>query len=819
VEDTTKAPEAAKWTSTGPSAILYGGFNLGIAVSTLSVDPQDPRVIYAGTSSGQIFKRAPDGTWTKSSLGLSGTAILALAVDPQDGQQIYAGAEGRPAVYYTQDGGESWWPASGNSLFGSVYAVAFDPQHPRTLYGAMNTLLVRTRDGGGTWEKLFTAHAQFSSLAVDPRDPQTIYAGARAPYTVYGRDGPWEGGVYKSTDGGRHWQRLTEEMVVVLALDAHLPNTLYALVETSNRTSYTFSPPRKALKSEDGGQTWKELDTRLLGGSIAALAVDPQQRGTLYLAAGNQLFKSADGGENWVDLQAGLPHTPVYALAMGTGEPRPLFAATGNGVFSDEGLENPALDWVAFPPVDSGTGAGSVWTLSGIEAPVHDLAIAPSDPRVIYVASGGEAGIGFKQHPYYRLSDLYKRDSDGYWMRTSSGGISNFLAVDPHNPGILYTNGVNKSMDSGRTWTQITPRDWVAPRFTTVITIDPRNPQAICVGGFHLIFQSDDGGGRWAARDPFLMFVSLAIDPQNPRTLYAGAVDPDMPVQGLVKSADGGKGWRMVAYGAARKVALDWQAPQQVYALIDSVLYHSDNGGGRWYPLPVDQDHPPLTALALDWQHSGTLYVAARGRVYQSVDWGTNWTAMGSGLPDTTVRVLAVDPLHPQILYAGTARGLYTTGPGKARVDTAGSAGPGTTTPTDTTASAPDTTSSSSTADTTATAGGDTTDDASDTTRGSEEEHVALPTTTALGQNFPNPFNLQTTIPYQLTTLSIVRLEIFDLQGHQIRALKQSLQPPGFYRLVWDGRNDQGQKLASGVYLIRLEAGSYSALRKALLIK
>lgn len=754
-EDSVETTEEA-WTSTGPTALLYGGFNLGTAVSTLAVDPQDSGVLYAGTPSGQVFKRAPDGVWSKAHRGLPGTAIHALAADPQNGQRVYAGVEGLPAIYSTEDGGHTWRPASGNSLFGSVYAVAFDPANPQTIYGAMNTVLVRTRNGGVSWEKLLTAHTQFSSLAIDPRDPQTIYAGARDPYAVYGEGGPWESGVYKSTDSGAHWQRIMEGRVAELALDPHAPSIVYALAEG------------KVYQSEDGGQTWSELDTRLLGGSIAALAVDPQQGGVLYLVAGNRIFKSADGGENWADLQAGLPNTPVYALAMGIGEPRPLFAATGHGVFSGEGLQNPALDQVDFPPAEAEVGADSVWTPEGIGEAVHELVIAPSDPRVIYAVAGGPT-----QGTLYESGDLYKKGVDGRWARVQSGGIFGFLAVDPGNAEILYASGssdvgVNKSEDGAKIWNRVTYRDWRFKGDTAVI--DPRNPQVIYIAGSSFVLKSEDGGKAWTARDNPFRFASLAIDLRMPQTLYAASYGP-----GLFKSVDGGSNWQKIAYGAAHKVALDWQDPQLVYALIDNLLYFSGNAGSTWRLLPLGSETEPLTALALDWQRSSTLYAAAWGKVYRSADWGTTWAAMGSGLPDTTISVLAVDPLHPQLVYAGTGKGLYSI--------ISGSLSP------------------------------------ADTAGAEVGEDRGLPTTTALGQNFPNPFNLQTSIPYRLKASSVVLLEIFDLQGHRVRTLKQGLQPPGRYRLVWDGRDGQGQELASGIYLVRLQVGNFAAVRKALLIK
>jgi hypothetical protein len=99
----------------------------------------------------------------------------------------------------------------------------------------------------------------------------------------------------------------------------------------------------------------------------------------------------------------------------------------------------------------------------------------------------------------------------------------------------------------------------------------------------------------------------------------------------------------------------------------------------------------------------------------------------------------------------------------------------------------------------------------------SEEED--LPQTYVLGQNYPNPFNPQTTIPYQLKEAANVSLEVYNALGQQVRTLDAGLRPVGAYTLVWDGRNEAGQAMPSGVYLYRLKAGSTLLTRTMTLMK
>ena len=96
----------------------------------------------------------------------------------------------------------------------------------------------------------------------------------------------------------------------------------------------------------------------------------------------------------------------------------------------------------------------------------------------------------------------------------------------------------------------------------------------------------------------------------------------------------------------------------------------------------------------------------------------------------------------------------------------------------------------------------------------------SLPRAFSLSQNYPNPFNPSTTISYTLPEgMHRVSLEVFDIRGRMVRTLVDREQEQGAYNVVWDGSSTSGQKVASGVYFSRLRAGSYSSVRKMVLVK
>src|SRR5262249_11503291 len=119
------------------------------------------------------------------------------------------------------------------------------------------------------------------SLAVDPSDPNTIYAAAVGA------------GVYKTTDGGQHWSEstsgITHPSTMAVIVNPRESNTLYVGLNTGGGV----------FKSVNGGKSWSQI---LRGESVFALAVDPQDSNTVYATVGRGVFKSVDGGEHWVEL-------------------------------------------------------------------------------------------------------------------------------------------------------------------------------------------------------------------------------------------------------------------------------------------------------------------------------------------------------------------------------------------------------------------------------------------------------------------------------------------------------------------------------------
>jgi photosystem II stability/assembly factor-like uncharacterized protein len=383
----------------------------------------------------------------------------------------------------------------------------------------------------------------------------------------------------------------------------------------------------------------------------------------------------------------------IQTLSADPHNPQRLYAATSysNGLVSGD----------AFKSLDGGVH----WVKSDV--PNGPLIFDPQDPNTIYT--------------FDSTNGISKSTDGGMSWNPANSGLPSCstcsparpvmvfaLAIDPLNPSTLYagtSEGIVKSVDGATSWSPansglplganpvlVNPGQYVVPVFPLII--DPQNPSTLYAvahgsavasgtgvtvyarGG---MFKSTDGGGSWdragsglpeSAGGAGVEVQNLAIDPQNPMTLYAGGTN------GIFKSTDGGTGWGPVNSGLplfetgpsilVYSIVIDPQQPDTVYAAIGNLsgakVFKTTNAGASWSDTSSGlAEGAFVSSLQIDLQNPTTLYAGTKAGVFKSNDGAATWAQSNSGLVATSISDVAIDPQNPGTLYAATSSGLVKT--------------------------------------------------------------------------------------------------------------------------------------------------------------
>jgi hypothetical protein len=523
------------------------------------------------------------------------------------------------------------------------------------------------RAGIDQWTNVGPFGGNVQALAVDPQNPATLYAAAPG------------GGVFKSTDGGANWASasngIPSRSVTALAIDPTVPSTLYAAAFGTG-TIDALVPSGALFKSVDGGQSWVQLPIDPVTFAPApnatppnAIAIDPQTPSTLFVATSGGIFKSLDGGQTWTGGSGGGTGLPLNAnfssVVFDPANPTILYAGSTGGQVEAAGL---------FKSIDGGNS----WTAinSGIMAvsfiDVAGLAIDPLASSTLYASvSVGGSGTG-----------LYKSGNGGGNWTQVQAGIDGPVAIDPQNPSIVYLGGgligtgVLMSSNAGASFTAIDTG--LGTLAVNVIAINPQNPATLYAGTANGVFASLNAGAAWnpANTGLSLMTIStLALDPTAATTIYAGTGKPGRSGNGIFKSIDGGNSWTAISTGLVvfsglppqtiTAIALNPATPTTLYAGDDiGDVFVSSNGGGSWTNSTNGiNGGGAVASLLVDPQAPSIVYAALNSGVFKSADGGSSWALVANGLPNgISVSGLSLSsPPSSVLLLSSFANGLFSS--------------------------------------------------------------------------------------------------------------------------------------------------------------
>ncbi|HEX3885743.1 MAG TPA: hypothetical protein VHW66_24045 [Stellaceae bacterium] len=232
-------------------------------------------------------------------------------------------------VWHSPDSGRSWTRhRSPFPLNSRIQALVAHPKEPQTVFAAGDTGLFVSHDGGTQWERLADEGAlpTIWSLAVDPVDPETLFAGTRPA------------GVYRSRDGGRQWEKLAVDIAPKCSIG--IPFVTGLVVDPDDhRIVWAGVEIDGVFRSMDGGDTWTQLKTGLYDPDIHAVAIAPTEPKRLYASTARELFVSSNLGDTWesLDIREKWPLPYARGIAVKADEPGVLFAGCGEGTTGEKG--------------------------------------------------------------------------------------------------------------------------------------------------------------------------------------------------------------------------------------------------------------------------------------------------------------------------------------------------------------------------------------------------------------------------------------------------------------------------------------------------
>ena len=596
-----------------------------------------------------------------------------------------SGLPSSPAVQGSPQSFNRW--RSNGPDGGFVSSLAIDPANPGTIYAGTSEGVFKSTNGGGNWNSS-VAKDYVSGLAIDPKTPMTLYAAS-------------EDGVSKSTNGGTSWSVISSfQHVTAVGIDPTNPNIIYA--------ASIFDG---VFKSTNSGGTWFSIG--LSETQPSELAIDPINPNTIYVAGKSgppQYFdivcKSTDGGQTWSSSHPNSYSGSVNALAIDPTNPNIIYAGLPRGDGDTGGVyksTDGAKSWSAF---NNGLTPGH----GGAAA----LAIDSSNPNIIYAgtakglfkstngaASWSETDSDIANPDVAALvidplnSAITYAGTAGGIFKSTSGGASwsaantslrslyvQTMVVDPGNANTIYAgtsgSGLFKSTDNGESWRRL--ENGLTSRDIYALAIDPQNPAIIYLGADRL-YKSANGGESWSASAGIGDITALAIDPKDTNIIYAASAN------GAFKSSNAGGSWSAVgnlflAFTYPTLLVIDPHDSRTIYSagtyycdladFCNTTVFKSTDGSTSWKRSDAGLSSSYVFALVIDPINTATLYVSvysegAGDSLYKSTDSGGTWSASGTGLANSGVSSLVINPVNPNIIYAGTyGNGVFMSADGGA---------------------------------------------------------------------------------------------------------------------------------------------------------
>lgn len=696
-----------RWRSIGPA-------NMGGRISDFAVVEKDPYTIYVGVGTGGVLKTTNNGTTWQGVFDKEPVASVgSVAVSQNNPKIVWVGTgEGNSrnssswgnGVYRSADGGATWTNMGLRDTH-DVPKIALDPKNDDVVYvAALGHLwganrergIFKTSDGGKTWQHVLAVDENTGGIdvLVDPSAPSTVYAAlwARRRYPWGFTNGGTTGGVFKSIDAGKTWQKLTGGLppdMGRIGLDIYRknPRVLYAIVESDSGGSQSLEGMRSRsggiFRTDDGGAHWTRMsDLNPRGFYFGKVRVDPNNDQRVYVL-GFGTAVSDDGGRTFLNTGARDIHGDCHAMWIDPANSNHALLGTDGGIYFSY---DKAKTW----DFQNNVALGEFYNISyGMDKPYTVCGGLQDNGTWCGKAQVRHQEFSFGGNPnaaaITNADWFFVNGGDGFWAQ-----------IDRTNANIIYSESQGGEMArldlaSGRARNIQPQAKEGTPRFrfnwNTPIILSAFDPKTLYVGGDR-VFRLTNRGENWEAVSPDLSnpapatmntagsaaenyhtVVALSESPKDRNVLWAGTDDGNVQV-----TRDGGKTWRNVAANMTGVPAGLWVSRVQAsnhdagraYAAVDghrsddfhAYLYTTDDYGATWRSISATLD-APVKGFREDPVNPNLLFAGTEFGIFMSLDRGGQWQQLKDGLPTVSVDDIQIHPREHDLLIATHGRSIY----------------------------------------------------------------------------------------------------------------------------------------------------------------
>jgi len=690
--------EKMEWRNIGPAV-------MGGRVVDIDVVEKQPWIIYAAIGPSGVWKSVNNGyQWEPVFDKESSVSVGDVTIAQSHPNIVWVGTGEHTCrnsvtigdgVYKSINSGKTW-ENMGLKDTRHISRIVINPGDPNIVYvAAMGHLwgineergVYKTMDGGKSWEKILYVNKKtgFADLVMDPSNSLILYAAAyehrRYPHYFYS-GGPGSA-LYKTTDGGKTWNKLSKDLPegilgrIGLAVSKSRPNVVYALIENKEGGLW---------RSEDRGETWKRTcDTKTFKRInsrpfyYSQIRVDPSNDQMVYVFSTGS-FVSKDGGRKFRSISGGT-HSDHHALWIDPNNPLHLIDGNDGGI-------------------DITYNGGKSWypVQSLVLSEVYQIGFDMRDPYYVYC---GLQDNGLWGGPSATYDGRGITNADWYLV---GGGDGFYAQVDPTDHNTIYgnsqTNGLYRHDLRTRLSKSIRPLASLKDRpyrynWNSPIYISPHDPKTVYTGG-NFLFKTTNKGVTWEIISPDLTtddpekqknsgglitldnsgaeshctITTISESPAKEGVLWCGTDDGNVQV-----TQDGGKIWNNVVKNIRGLPAHTWCSRIEAsrfdegtaYVAFDghrtadygTYVYRTVDYGKTWKSIKGNLPFGWVHVIREDLKNKDLLYAGTEFGVFASLDRGKSWFSLRLNLPTVAVRDMAVHPLKNDLIIGTHGRGIW----------------------------------------------------------------------------------------------------------------------------------------------------------------